>query len=266
MAEAGLPPVVARMWGRDTGSRHGPRPSQDLGSIVDAAIRIADRDGLDGVTMSSVAGAVGMATMSLYRYVGSKDELLILMADAAVPEPPPLDGRDWRAYLTDWTRTTRDFLLSRPWLLALGQTTPPAGPRTLRWLDRALGALAGTGLDYGQRLNVATTLTSYASRLAAMAHALNQPDGTASTAGTAGTDGSAGSDGGDPVGGPAGYGAMLAQLLDPDVYPALAAAVRENAFGGSAEWVEDADFTFGLGLLLDGIDALVSRERSPATG
>ncbi|MEU4566267.1 TetR/AcrR family transcriptional regulator [Micromonospora sp. NPDC023956] len=246
MAEHRLPPVVARMWGRETSPRHGPRPSLDLGRIVDAAIRIADRDGLEGVKMSSVATEVGVATMSLYRYVGSKDELLIVMADAAAPEPPVLDGRPWRVYLTDWTRANRDFLLGRPWLLALSQHTPPAGPRSLRWLDRALAALADTGLGYGERISIATTLAGYATRQAALAHALNRT--------AAATD--------DSIAGLAGYGDILGQVLDPDGYPELTAAVRANAFGVAAEWIDNADFTFGLDLLLDGIQALITRGNS----
>ncbi|MEE6260451.1 TetR/AcrR family transcriptional regulator [Plantactinospora sonchi] len=246
MAEQQLPPVVARMWGRENSPRHGPRPSLDLAGIVAAAIRIADRDGLEGVTMGSVANQVGVATMSLYRYVGSKDELLIIMADAATPEPPSIDGRPWRDYLTDWTRANRDFLLDRPWVLALGQHTPPAGPRALRWLDRALAALADTGLDHGARINIATTLTGYATRQAALAHALN---------------GAAGRGAADQIGGLTGYGEILGQVLDPDRYPELTAAVRANAFGAEPEWVDDADFTFGLDLLLDGIETLIARGR-----
>ncbi|MFC0030625.1 TetR/AcrR family transcriptional regulator [Micromonospora chaiyaphumensis] len=243
MSERRLPPVVARMWGRETSPRHGPRPSLDLARIVDAAIRIADRDGLDGVRMSSVAREVGMATMSLYRYVGSKDELLIAMADAAAPEPPALDGRAWRDYLTDWTRANRDFLLGRPWLLALGQHTPPAGPRALRWLDRALAALAGTGLGHGERINIATTLTGYATRQASLAHALNVAAA------------------GEPIAGLTEYADILGEVLDPDGYPALTEAVHANAFGVAEEWIDDADFTFGLDLLLDGIQALIDRRR-----
>ena len=240
-----LPPVVARMWGHETSSKHGPRPSLDLASIIDAAIRLADRDGLEGVRMSSIAAEVGVATMSLYRYVGSKEELLIVMADAAAPEPPPLDGRPWRPYLTDWTRANRDFLLGRPWLLALGQHTPPLGPRNLRWLDRALAALGGTGLSHTEGINIATTLTGYASRQAALAHAM------AATAAPAG----------EPIDGLAEYARILGAVLDPAEYPALAEAVRQNAFGTAEEWIDDADFTFGLGLLLDGIEALIARTR-----
>ncbi|WP_416902030.1 TetR/AcrR family transcriptional regulator [Micromonospora echinospora] len=242
MTEHRLPPVVARMWGRETSPRYGPRPSLDLGTIVDAAIRIADRDGLEGVKMSSVAAEVGMATMSLYRYVGSKDQLLIVMADAASPEPPALHDQGWRAYLADWTRANRDFLLSRPWLLALGHRTPPAGPRSLRWLDRAIAALADTGLGYGERLHIAATLSGYAIQQATLAHALNRT-----------------TDATDSMVGLTEYADVLGQVLDPDGYPELTAAVRANVFGVSEEWVDDADFTFGLDLLLDGIQALIAR-------
>lgn len=242
-ADRALPPVVARMWGRDTPSRHGPRPSIDLAEIVDAAIKIADTEGLAGVRMSNIASRVGVATMSLYRYVGSKDGLLTLMADAASPEPPAFDGQPWRDYLTDWTRANRDFLLSRPWLLLITRHTPPTGPRTLRWLDRALAALAGTGLDAGTRINIAGTLTGYATSQAVLVHSMSTAQATSEST----------------VAGLAEYGAILSQVLDPENYPELTAAVQTGAFGDAENWIDDADFTSGLNLLLDGIDALVSR-------
>ena len=89
MAE--LPPVVARMWDREPTTRRGPRPRLDLATITMAAIEIADTEGLAAVSMSNVAAQVGVAPMALYRYVGSKDELLTVMAESAVP-PPPVDA------------------------------------------------------------------------------------------------------------------------------------------------------------------------------
>jgi AcrR family transcriptional regulator len=235
-----LPPVVARMWGRETTSRHGPRPSLDLTAIIDAAIAIADTDGLAGVRMSDVASRVGVATMSLYRYVGSKEDLLTVMADAAVPDPPALDGRPWRHYLADWTRANRDILLERPWLLAITHVTPPTGPRSLRWLDRALTALAGTGLDAGERINIASTLTGYATSQAALALSMGgAPD--------------------PEITGVAQYGDILGEVLDAENYPGLTAAVRADVFGNTEGWLDDADFAFGLDLLLDGVEALITR-------
>lgn len=164
------------------------------------------------------------------------------MVDAATGEPPALDGRPWRDYLTAWTRANRDLLLDRPWLLSVASRTPPAGPRTLRWLDHALAALDGTGLDFGRRINIATTLTGYAASQASLTHGM---------VAAAGGDGS--------IDGLADYGDILGQVLDPQNYPELTAAVEANAFGAAEEWIDDADFTFGLDLLLDGIEALITR-------
>ncbi|MFD3685257.1 TetR/AcrR family transcriptional regulator [Nocardiopsis sp. NPDC058631] len=240
-----LPPVVARMWGRDPVSRHGPRPSLRLEGITAAAIGIADAEGLAGVRMSSVARSMGVATMSLYRYVGSKDELLVAMADAAVPAPPEPEGTGWRDYLTVWTRANRDFLLDRPWLLHITSFAPPMGPRSLLWLDRGLAALADTGLGTGERMNVASTLTGYAVSHAGLALGAvgQEPPGEEAVAGLA------------------EYSAILAEVLDPENYPALAAAVGEGAFGGGDDWIDDGDFGFGLDLLLDGIEALIAARR-----
>lgn len=232
-----IPPVVARMWGRDTGSRRGPRPSLDVPGIVAAAIAIADVDGLAGVRMSSVAERLGVAPMSLYRYVGSKDELLVLMADAAVPDPPaPGKGQSWRDYLTAWTRAHRDYLIGRPWQLELTRRTPPAGPRALRWLDRALAALDATGLPAGARIPIVTTLTGYAAAQAGLAVSLGPQEG---------------------LGGPEAYGAVLAEVLDPEDYPALAAAAAGGAFGANPDWIDDTDFALGLDLILRGVASLV---------
>lgn len=234
MAE--LPPVVARMWDREPTTRRGPRPRLDLATITRAAIEIADTEGLAAVSMGNVAAQVGVAPMALYRYVGSKDELLTVMADSAVPPPPERGNLSWRAYLTTWTRLTRDLLLSRPWLLDLRQSTPPMGPRRLLWLDRALDALSGTGLDDGQKFNAATVLTGYALTDATLTHSLG-------AGGKGATE----------------YGEILTEVLDPATYPALSAMMRSGLLRDSTGWTEDADFRFGLDLLLDGIEALITR-------
>ncbi|MCC5576223.1 TetR/AcrR family transcriptional regulator C-terminal domain-containing protein [Microtetraspora sp. AC03309] len=249
MAE--LPPVVARMWGREPASRRGPRPRLDLETITTAAIEIADAEGLAGVSMSSVAAQVGVAPMALYRYVGSKDELLTAMADSAVPPPPERGTLTWRDYLATWTRANRDFLLSRPWLLSVQALTPPMGPRRLYWLDRALDALGDTTLEDGEKFNAATALTGYALTDATLVHTMNaagqKPDATGIT-------------------GAADYGEVLAEVLDPQTYPALSAMMRSGLLRESEGWTEDADFLFGLNLLLDGIEALIARRASQPGG
>ncbi|GAA4613496.1 TetR/AcrR family transcriptional regulator C-terminal domain-containing protein [Saccharopolyspora hordei] len=226
------------MWGREPAPRRGPRRGLSLAQITAAAIEIADAEGLGGVRMSSVAARIGVSPMTLYGYVGSKDDLLTAMADAAVPEPPEPGGAPWREYLTTWTRAQRDALLTHPWLLSAAPTVPPAGPRALRWLDRALAALDGTGLDAGEGVTIATALSGYARSSATLALGLDGAVGGA---------------------GPRGYADVLARVLDEHGHPALHAAVHAGAFGRAEQWAEDADFAFGLDLLLDGVHALITR-------
>ncbi|MPV36975.1 TetR/AcrR family transcriptional regulator [Georgenia subflava] len=242
--ERGLPPVVARMWGREQPSRRGPRPSLTLEQITAAAIAIADEEGLSGVSMGAVAARLGVATMSLYRYVGSKSELLTAMLDAVPAGPPPLGDAGWREYLAVWTRANRDMLLAHPWMLHVARTAPPVGPRSMHWLDRALAAMADTLLDDGEKISIATTLTGYANSDALLTHSLT------AAAAARGPDG---------LGTVDDYGALLTELLDAEHYPTLSRVVASGVFAGGEEWVQDADFRFGLDLLLDGVEALVAR-------
>ncbi|MBF8189863.1 TetR/AcrR family transcriptional regulator C-terminal domain-containing protein [Nonomuraea sp. K274] len=242
--ERSLPPIVERLWGREPVSRRGPRPRLDLATITAAAIEIADAEGLAGVSMASVASRVGVAATALYRYVGSKEDLLAAMADGVAPPPPEPEGMSWRDYLALWTRAQRDILLEHAWLLPASPPAPPLGPRRLLWLDRALAALDGLGLDDGEKINVASALTGYALTDAALIQAMGGGDPQLEEAGITGA---------------ADYGEVLIEVLDPETYPALSAAARAGAFHGAEGWVDDADFHFGLGLLLDGVEALIAR-------
>src|SRR5260370_42469779 len=98
-ASAGIPDSIAAAWGVHERPHKGPKPALSLPRIVDAAVRIADTEGLNAVSMGRVAAELGSAPMSLYRHVSAKDELLRLMVDAAwgdSPGPPP-PGERWRA-------------------------------------------------------------------------------------------------------------------------------------------------------------------------
>lgn len=249
MVEQDLPPVVARMWGRETSARHGPRPSLETATVVDAAVSLADEGGLAGVTMSRVASRLGVAAMSLYRYVGSKEELLTMMADAAAPEPPSPGMQGWRDYAFSWTRAQRDYLLARPWVLEIPRSGPPLGPRELRWLEAMLAALEETRLGLGERINVATVLSGYALAQADLARHLAPP----------GEDGSRASESRTR------YTAVLSEVLDAGAYPQLSSITRLGGFGDAAEWVDDADFAFGLNLLCAGIDALIAHPPGEAS-
>src|ERR1700757_4350953 len=99
-----LPPGLDLLWGRRERGKRGPRPGLSPDAIVEAAVRVADADGLEAVSMARVAKELGFTTMSLYRYVANKDELLQLMWNAATfgAERLVIEGDDWGARVRAW--------------------------------------------------------------------------------------------------------------------------------------------------------------------
>ncbi|MGW0202681.1 TetR/AcrR family transcriptional regulator [Nonomuraea sp. NPDC003201] len=111
--------------------------------IVRAAIDLADREGLDAVSLRKVAAALDAGPMRLYGYLSTKEELLDLMVDEVygeiVPSEPP--GGDWRAALRDLARLTRQAALRHEWFADLLGGRPNLGPNALAYLETSLAAL-----------------------------------------------------------------------------------------------------------------------------
>jgi len=137
-------------------------------------VRIADAEGLEAVSMRRVAAELGIANMSLYNYVPSKDHLAQLMTDQlageyaypATPAPEP------RAAIADLARQARDIAERHPWLAGLMQRPVPPGPNGLHYLDYFLGLLAGSRLGTGARLEVIAIISGFATMYGAMQAAL----------------------------------------------------------------------------------------------
>jgi AcrR family transcriptional regulator len=107
-------------------------------AIVDAALVIADREGLESVSMRRVAAELGVGTMSLYHHVADKEELLHAMADA-IGEEMLIPGEvpaDWREALRQIALRTRDTFLRHPWLLDVGTERPIPTRNTLRHIEQ----------------------------------------------------------------------------------------------------------------------------------
>lgn len=251
-----LPPDVALLWGLRPAPRRGRRPTLSVEGITRAAVRIADTEGLGAVSMARVAKELGNATMALYRHVAGKDELLLLMADAALEPPPDLTrAGDWRAQLTAWASLVLSMIRKHPWYREIPLTGPPVGPRNLAWLDRALRALDGTGLEEADKLDVVTGLLPLVH-----GHARLSIDLSAGFAE-------------DPESFGRGYAAALAAVVDPERFPALsrviAAGVFEPSGPGAPEGAPpdefdalDAEFRFTLNCYLDGVEAFMARRRA----
>ncbi|MEV0390085.1 TetR/AcrR family transcriptional regulator [Nonomuraea sp. NPDC050643] len=126
---------------------HGPRQGLSLDRIVRAAIGLADAEGLDGLSMRKVADRLGFTTMSLYRHVPGRDQLVDLMLDEVMgehPEAAPEGG--WRARLESVARQAWQIRTRHPWIAEVRGTRHLPGPNGVAHYDYMLSTLTGTGL------------------------------------------------------------------------------------------------------------------------
>jgi AcrR family transcriptional regulator len=223
--------------------KRGRKPTIDAADITRAAIAVADAEGLAAVSMARVAAEMGNATMALYRHVKSKDELLALMGDAAVEDPPALPDGDWREKLAFWAKALLMAIRRRPWFLQIPIAGPPTGATSLAWFDSALGALRGTPLDAGEKVGVVMGLVTFVHGEARLSGTLEQGFEN------------------DPAAFGSRYGRVLRELVDPRRLPALAEVVASGVFDVDEPYDADeveAEFAFGLQLFLEGIASHVA--------
>ncbi|MCP2165971.1 TetR/AcrR family transcriptional regulator [Goodfellowiella coeruleoviolacea] len=235
--------AVALLWEQPGAPRRGPRPTLTLDAIARAGIAIADADGLAAVTMQRVAAALDVTKMALYRYVPGKDELVALMTDTALGEPPrpgEFSPGDWRAQLDGLAHWLFEQFWAHPWALEATVGARAIGPNELTWLEHVVAALAGSGLRGGEVLDVAATLAGHVRTVAQQGRALAGDGGAEQHLGLA-------------------YTALVSGREDR--FPALAALLAdatEHADG------QDQALDFGLNRILDGIALLIdARTQQP---
>lgn len=116
--------------------------------VLKTAVALADREGLDSVTMRRLAAKLGAGTMSLYHYLPDKDALIDGMVDLVFGEIelPPTDG-DWKIALRRRAISTRQALLRHPWAVGRMEATKAPGPSDLRLHDAVLGCLLHAGFS-----------------------------------------------------------------------------------------------------------------------
>jgi AcrR family transcriptional regulator len=135
------------LWGRSKRGERGPKPGLTVERIVQAAIELADAEGLEAASMRRVADRLGVGAMSLYRYIPGKTELLDLMLDAVHADDSVMPEGDWRTKLEWLARRSRDRIRRHPWMLqvVVGQR-PPLGPNIIADFDAHLAAVTDIGL------------------------------------------------------------------------------------------------------------------------
>jgi AcrR family transcriptional regulator len=243
-----LPPGLDLLWGRRERGKRGPRAGLSADAIVAAAVRIADAEGLEAVSMARVAHELGFTTMSLYRHVASKEELLQLMwnASALGADDLVIDGDGWRSRLRTWAIIQRDMIDRHPWITQMPMAAPPVAPNSLHFVERGLETLDGTGLADADKLRILGMIASYTLSEARMASDAARAAAQAMAAGGA-------------SGPPVSFEALLRELVDEKTYPRLHRIAWADTDLATAS--EREEFLFGVDRILDGVQSLMDRSR-----
>ncbi|MFI6485014.1 TetR/AcrR family transcriptional regulator [Nonomuraea sp. NPDC050663] len=214
------------------------RPVLSVPVIARAAIELADQEGIDALSMQRVAAVLGFTKMALYRHVSDKAELLAVMVDVAVGEPPQLGAGDWRARLESFLAALSAVWERHPWLPWVTLGDRMMGPREMAWVECALTALDDTGLSGVEKMDAVTLL---------FGHIRNTQ-----SSGTAGTQ---------PWAEDHQVREPYKELLERhgDRFPALSATLA-----GIGDAPGDFGRRFGLDCILDGLAVRIGRAASGA--
>ncbi|KAA2255972.1 TetR/AcrR family transcriptional regulator [Solihabitans fulvus] len=230
--------TIELLWGG--GADGEGRTGLSLGRIVATAIELADADGLAALSMRRIAERLGFTTMSLYRHVPGRAELVELMRDAAVGELARVEPADdgWRAGLDAWARAHWALHLRHPWLVHTGGSRRLPGPNILADYERALLVAEGTGLPPSEIVAVVSLVGGFVSSAARQADEAVREERSSGVSHER-------------------WWQDRGELFDHmDPYPALGRIWLAGAF----DEPEDP-FDFGLARTLDGVELLVRRRR-----
>ncbi|SET49981.1 TetR/AcrR family transcriptional regulator [Paenibacillus sp. NFR01] len=248
-----LPPGAAISWGLVKPPKRGPKREMSIQQIVAAAVDLADKEGLGAVSMNRVAAELGYTAMSLYRYIPSKNDLLLLMQEAVCTFEVPAEREqpDWRQDLRDYVAFVVDTFVSHPWFGDVPISSIPITPNNLDYVDWVMRTLRDFPLNDFEKMSILLLLSSYARAVGIIQRDMRR----ALAAGTSSEE-FMGAD----------YGEALKQLVKPDRYPNLYPMIMSGIYTGEMEMdnpVPD-DFDFGLERILDGIEAyLAARQGRP---
>jgi AcrR family transcriptional regulator len=230
--------------------RRGPRPGLSVEQIVGKAIEIADREGLELVTMRRLAESLGVGPMAIYTYVPGKAELIQLMLDTlyGAMSRPPWTGGEWRERLAQVARDNRALYDAHPWAAQVSSSRPPLGPGLMAKYEHELNALAGSGLDDVDTDAALTFALDFVRSWARAAH-----DAQATTRESGMTDDEWWS----------ANAPLLERVTDERAFPT---AARVGTAAGAAQggaYSPERAWEFGLARVLDGLQVLVDRGARP---
>jgi AcrR family transcriptional regulator len=223
-------------WRRRADEARAERRPLTRDAIVDAALALLERDGLQGLSMRRLAAELGTGAASLYWHVGDKEELLSLLLDRIVGESEVVepDAENWQEQVKELARAARRLLESRRDAAQLSMGRIPTGPNSLPVLERYLAVLAAAGLP--------PRVIAYASDMFALfvgGFAYEQSMRVPML--------------GDESAGPEQLAAYY-RSLPPDQFPTLV-GLADDLTAGDA----DERFEFAIELLVRGLEAMAER-------
>jgi AcrR family transcriptional regulator len=224
------------------------RPGLTVPRIVRAAVELADADGLEALSMRRLAEHLGFTTMSLYRHVPGRAELVELMRDAVFAELPAREGPEaapgeWRAGLEAWARTHWELHLRHPWLVTTDGSRRLPGPHILADYDHALARAEGTGLRPAESAQVVALLAGFVLSAARQVHEMLREERASGVSHVR-------------------WWHSQNRLVEN---MASYGAIARYGMSGAFDEPEDP-FDFGLACTLDGVEALVRRRGAAGTG
>jgi AcrR family transcriptional regulator len=209
------------------------------GRILETAVEVADREGIDALSMRKLGVELEVDPMSLYNHVRDKDDLLDGMADLVVAriEPAASVGNDWKASLRATILSARQTMLRHPWTARILESRDAPGPAAMGYMDTVLGVLTrgGFSIDLAHH-----GLHVLGSRVFGFNQDLFDDSGDARPdAGTA-----------------AAQASSMAESY-PNLAELALAVSHEGGLGGCDD---DVEFAFGLDLIIDGLERLRAQD------
>jgi AcrR family transcriptional regulator len=203
---------------------------------VSLAIELADGGGIEALSMRKLAKELGVEAMSLYYHVKSKDDIIDGMVDAVFSEISlSAPDEEWKRALRDHAESTRDALARHPWAISLIDSRTTPGAETLRHLDAMIGCLGRAGFSMAMAGHAMSVVDSYVRGFALQEASLPLNESGSIHEAT--------------------ENILEQQQMMSQAFPNLAAMAVELIL--QPGYVYGNEFTFGLGLILDGLENLM---------
>ena len=220
------------------GAISGSEPRRRLSRerVLQAAIAHADAEGLEALTMRTLAEMLEVAPMALYRHVANKEDLIDAMVDVVFSEiGVPSGGGDWKTAMRQRAISVRDALSRHRWAIGLMESRRNPGPANLRHHDAVIGRLRAAGFSIQMAAHAYSLLDGYIYGFALTK--MNLPfESTAEVADVAKT---------------------MLQPFPVNEYPNLVEFITEHAMQPGYDYGDE--FEYGLDLILDGLDRALDK-------